>query len=104
MRYFECHITIEPVYDDRLQLFTSLCSTVNFKPAKLFMQKDRITSPQRSDKDSFCTGHSKEYDDIYLRMMELVNKLQQADFEVWRYKIEDVILDVKLERAKCLVK
>jgi hypothetical protein len=98
-KYYECHITIEPVYDERLALFTEQCSRFNFKPAKLLMQKDRKETPERSNKDTFCTGHSKEYDDIYNRMMSLVKVLQSDKFAVWRYKIEDVILDVKLDKV-----
>lgn len=100
MRYFECHITIEPIFGKELEEFKEICKPFNFKVANLLMQKDREATPERSDKDTFCTGHDKDYDNIHKRMMGLVKATQAAKFKVWRYKIEDVLLDVKLNRHK----
>lgn len=99
MRYFECHITIEPVFGEELEVFKEICKKFNFKVANLLMQKDRKATPERSDKDTFCTGHGKDYDVIHKRMMGLVGAIQTAGYQVWRYKIEDVLLDVKLHRT-----
>lgn len=91
--YYECHITIEPVFDDRLELFKKVCETQNFHVAKLLMQKRAEDTPERSAKDSFCTGHSQNFWDIMDRMVRLVGALQKAGFDVWRYKIEDCVVD-----------
>lgn len=93
--YYECHITIEPVFGDRLEAFQKLCELFKFRVAKLLMQKERDSQGSRSDKDSFCTGHSLTYEDMDLRMKELTIALQTAGFEVWRRKIEYVIYDEK---------
>jgi hypothetical protein len=57
------------------------------------MQKRAEDTPERSAKDSFCTGHSQDYKEIEERMIKLVEALQRWGFEVWRYKIEDCVLD-----------
>lgn len=95
-QYYECHITIEPVFGERLELFSELCVPFRFRPAKLFMQKERTETPERSSKDTFCTGHSREYFDIEMRMRSLLETLRLNSFKVFRYKIEAVLLD---ERA-----
>lgn len=99
-KYFESHITIEPVFGHRFDSFQMCCAEFNFKVATLLMQKNRTETEQRSNKDSFCTGHSKTYDDIHERMMGLVHYLTENGFEVWRYKIEAILLDEKLGRIR----
>jgi hypothetical protein len=91
--YYECHVTVEPVFGERLEEFSRICEKENFHVAKLLMQKRAEDTPERSAKDSFCTGHSQDYSDIYIRMINLCHRLQDADFQVWRYKIEDCVLD-----------
>lgn len=97
-KYFESHVTIEPVFGERLALFQELCVQYGFKAAKLLMQKDRESTPERSDKDTFCTGHALSYVVLQQRMMDLVDRLVEKDFRVWRYKIEAVLTDVRLPR------
>lgn len=99
IEYYESHITIEPVFEKRLELFSTLCATHKFKPAKLFMQKNRSETPERSNKDTFCTGHSKDYLDLYDRMRFLRFDLESNGFEVWRCKIEAIVYDVKYDRS-----
>lgn len=93
--YFECHITIEPVFDDRLELFHSISKRHGFHVAELLMQKRFRDIPQRSKLDSFATGRSKDYNDLFARMEELIGSLQVNEFEVWRYKIENTLIDSK---------
>lgn len=95
--YYECHVTIEPVFDDRLELFKKVCATQNFRVADLLMQKRAEDTPERSAKDSFCTGHSQNLFEIQDRMVNLVEALQRWGFEVWRYKIEDCVIDSRKE-------
>lgn len=88
--YYECHITIDPVFDERLEQFTNLCSQEKFKVAKLFMQKGVPSSL-----DSFCTGHDNDYQRMHKRMSSLVALLGGNQFVVRRYKIEAVIFDTR---------
>ena len=92
---FEAHITIEPVFGERFDKFEHCCNPYKFKPAELLLQKSRQSTPQRSNKDSFCTGHGKDYAEILQRTTDLVDTLKAAGFEVWRYKIEGIVLDVR---------
>jgi hypothetical protein len=97
--YYESHITVEPVFDERLERFTELCASHGFKPAKLMMQKRQIDTPERSQYDSFCTGRGQTENELTDRMYGLVHDLQDAGFAVWRYKIEHVVLDCKLSKV-----
>jgi hypothetical protein len=94
-KYYESHVTIEPVFEARLEEFKELCMKFNFHVAKLLMQKNREETPSRSSKDSFCTGHSKDFTDLNRRMMGLVSILKNHKFSVYRYKIEAVLIDVR---------
>lgn len=132
--YFECHITIEPVFDDhdgddmecsrcgcclierdharngcpgpvtRLSQLKDIVSIYNFRVADLLMKKRAIDTEERSKNDTFCTGHSKDYEDIHRRMVDLIGHLQEAGFKVWRYKLEDTILDSRNEDVLGLLK
>lgn len=92
---YESHITIEPVFGERFELFEQLCAPYRFKPAELLLQKQREATPIRSNKDSFCTGHSKTFEDLQQRTLDLVTCLKANGFDVWRYKIEGMLVDVR---------
>jgi len=94
--YYESHITVEPVFDERLDRFAELCAVRGFRPAKLMMKKRAQDTPERSKYDSFCTGRDKDKDSLIERMHALVGDLQTEGYAVWRYKIEHVILDCRL--------
>jgi hypothetical protein len=93
--YYECHITVEPVFDDRLELMKELCKSYKFRVADLLMQKRKADSPARSMYDTFCTGRDKNFRVLESRMELLIRDLQLWNFKVWRYKIEDAIIDSK---------
>jgi hypothetical protein len=89
--YFECHVTIDPVFADRLAMFESLCKQFQFRVAKLIMVKGFAPS----DQDSFCTARSKNYDELFDRMWGLHEVLKDYGFVVRRMKIEDTLFDTK---------
>lgn len=90
--YFESHITIDPVLDpEKLQQLKDLVKPLGFRVAKLFMQKG-----DPSNLDSFMTAHSKDYTDILRGTLFAVNKLEDNGFGVRRYKIENILLDIKV--------
>ena len=99
VKYYECHVTIEPVFDARLDALHRLSAEYRFKPAKLLMQKRAQATPERSDKDTFCTAHSKTFDDIASRMRLFVTALHEHGYQVYRNKIEAVVLDERFERV-----
>ena len=94
--YFEAHVTIEPVFDQRLEYAAAIAREYKFKIADLLMKKRNEDTAQRSQYDTFMTGHSKHYDDIQNRIYKLVTTLKSKGFKVWRYKIEDTLMDSKL--------
>lgn len=95
MTLFESHITVEPVFDDRLDLFNELCKRHGFQVARLLLQKRKESSPTRSDKDSFCTGRDVDVEALIERMKSLIHDLSSNGFIIWRYKIEQIIVDSK---------
>lgn len=97
--YYECHITIEPVFGERLALFTDIAGLHDFRVAKLLMQK----TLDPSQKDSFCTGRSRDLVELTARMRGLISDLKRGRFQVWRYKIEDTIIDSKIDDELGLV-
>lgn len=95
--YYESHVTIEPIFDDRLEQAKQLALKHKFKVANLLMQKRNEDSPERSKYDTFMTGHyTTNPGDLNIftqNMKSLIKDLQDHGFKVWRYKIEHVILD-----------
>jgi hypothetical protein len=94
--YFECHITIEPVEDERLAKFEELSRKYKFKVANLLMRK----SLERSQLDSFTTAKSKKFDVIYSAMMGLLSDLRENNFNIYRHKIEKVVVDSKISHTQ----
>lgn len=95
--YFEAHVTIEPVFDERLEEFKRVARAYGFVVADLFIQKKRLDTPERSNKDTFCTGRSKNLESILSDTKCLVADLKELNLEVWRWKIEDILVDVRLK-------
>lgn len=95
--YYESHITIEPVFDRALMRVAQISAAHGFKVADLLMQKRASDTAERSKHDTFCTGRSRDFDDLCERMEWCVRHLRAVGFRVWRYKIEDTILDSKVD-------
>ncbi len=95
--YYEAHITIEPVFDGERELAAGICKPYGFKLADLLMKKRSEDTEERSANDTFMTGHSKSYKDIAERTKECIIHLQKLGYKVWRYKIEDTLLDSRSE-------
>lgn len=93
--YFECHLTVEPVFGDRLEELKRLSGNLSFHVADLLMQKRTEDTPERSKNDTFCTAHSKNYFQLETAMKDLIASLKFNGFKVWRYKIENIMLDSK---------
>lgn len=99
--YFEAHVTISPEFDERLEDLTQLVGEYGFKVADLLFQKRSEDTPIRSKMDTFCTSRSRFYTDIETRTRKCVKTLQDNGYKVWRYKIEDTLLDVRLKTNGC---
>lgn len=93
--YFESHITIEPVFDDRLILASTIAKEYGFKIADLLMKKRIEDTEKRSQYDTFMSSRDKSYDILNNRMLDLILKLKELGFVIWRYKIENILCDSK---------
>ncbi len=91
--YFEAHITIEPVFDSHLQTVETIAVAHGFRVADLLMQKRQADTAVRSRNDTFMTGHGKDFNQLKERMAQLIKDLKAGGYKVWRYKIEDTIMD-----------
>ncbi len=95
--YYESHVTIEPVFDEKLEEATVIAIRHKFRIANLLMQKREADTPERSKHDTFMTGHSAATEEglveINTRTFRLIQDLKKEGFVVWRYKIEHAIVD-----------
>lgn len=95
--YYEVHVTIEPVEDERLKRFEEICKEHKFRVANLIMVKNRKVTDERSNRDQFCTGRFSTYTEAFIAMNDLNNDLVNCDFQLWRSKIESVLYDWRLK-------
>lgn len=91
--YYESHVTIEPVFDDRRDAVAAIGKRHGFRLALLLMQKRSEDTPERSKHDTFMTAHSTDEGGMTGRIVHVVNELRAAGFKVWRYKLERILLD-----------
>lgn len=91
--YFESHVTIEPIYDEKLEIASNIAKLHGFKIATLLMKKRAEDTETRSQYDTFMTAHSKSLSKMIIGITGLVEELQKQGFKVWRYKIEDIMMD-----------
>lgn len=94
--YYECHVTIEPIFDDLLEQAKALALEHKFKIATLLMKKREEDTEQRSQYDTFMTSNGKSLNEMKDNVIKLVTNLREKGFKVWRYKIEDTILDSRI--------
>lgn len=93
--YFESHITIEPVFDDDLDLVKIIAQAHGFRVADLLLKKRAEDTAERSAYDTFCTTRDKNYKSIERNTLDCVHVLSEYGYKVWRYKIENTLLDVR---------
>lgn len=95
--YYECHVTIEPVFDKELAKVQEIARTHKFRVADLLMKKRKKDTVKRSEYDTFMTSRSKSYEDLESRMRDLISDIRDQEIVVWRYKIEDTVVDSKIK-------
>lgn len=94
--YLEAHVTIEPIFDEHLEHATKIAQMHGFKIATLLMKKRAEDTEQRSQFDTFMTAHSVSSLVLEGQITALVHALTVNGFKVWRYKIEDIIIDSRI--------
>lgn len=93
--YYESHVTLEPVFDEKLEQVKNICAGYGFKVADLLFKKRAQDTAERSQCDTFCTGRGKTFEDLKQLMELLVADLVHNEFKVWRQKIEAVVYDAR---------
>jgi hypothetical protein len=91
--YYETHVTIDPVFDERREEAAKTAEAYGFRLAKLIMRKRTADAEQPSRDDTFMTGHGADWDDMTVRTIGLIKALQRRGFVIRRYKIEDTLID-----------
>jgi len=94
--YYECHVTIEPLDEYHAERVKKLAAYYKFILADLLMKKRDSDTLERSRYDTFLTSRHKDYNILKERMVSLIDNLRTNGFIVWRYKIEDTIMDSKI--------
>lgn len=95
--YCESHITITPVFGHKLEVAKSIAAEYGFKVADLLMQKRVEDRPERSKNDTFMTGHGDDVEDLLNKTLNLCSALQSAGYQVYRYKLEDCLIDSRVD-------
>lgn len=91
--YLECHVTIAPVFDEERDRLKQVAAQYQFSVAQLLMRHSAKVPAQAHHDDAFLTGRGKDLDELRNRMEALVRRLRDEGFTVWRYKLEDTLLD-----------
>ena len=95
--YYESHVTIEPVFNERLEELKELVEVNGFRVADLLMKKREEDKEERSKNDTFCTARDWSFEKLRGRTISVVRNLRNRGFAVWRYKIESTVVDSRYD-------
>jgi len=88
--YFEAHITIEPIPQEKVSALKALCKRYEFRLA------DFILLHGDKEPKAFCTTRDRLWSTINKKVHEFKTTLGQEGYKVLRYKIENTLVDVRL--------
>lgn len=96
---YECHVTIEPVFDQLLEDVKALAEAHGFRVADLIFQKRAEDTPERSKRDTFMTRNTTSeegYNELITSALKLRDYLENGlHVKVWRIKVEEILFDRK---------
>jgi len=95
--YFESHVTMDPVFDADRDKLAAIVKPFGFKLANLIMRKREADGEQPHQDDTFATAHGSELAAILERTRACVRALSEHGFVVRRYKVEDTVVDSRIE-------
>ena len=88
--YYECHVTVEPIeFEEPRALFDTICREFKFWTSEWILKKDGY--------HFFATSRSTGLAEMQHRMIALMEALISNGFKIWRYKIEDTVVDSKID-------
>jgi hypothetical protein len=87
---YECHVTTNYIEPGTLRhaALSRIAFAHGFRVARLFLAKG-----SESNLDTFMTAHSDSYSLIESRMRSVCSALNEDNFTVIRFKIEEILLD-----------
>lgn len=93
--YFEAHITLAPETGVKYDLLGHLADSMLFRVSKLYLKNSdgSVGAPWRDD--IFISTREKNFNTIVGLVDLMIEKLREAGFTVRRYKIENILVDVK---------
>jgi len=91
--YYETHVTFLPDFE-RLPQIQAIAKQYGFHMGKLLLLKKE---DQESHKDMFFTDRKPSFTEAEFNMRRFIAAAKKAGFEPIRYKIEDCVLDSKIE-------
>jgi hypothetical protein len=95
VRYWESHVTVEPLSGGPLAAYVLRCAEHGFKPAGI-LAKTRAADPAvPHGTDIFCTGHGRTCGETETKTLGLLQALAGDGTAIWRYRIEAVVLDTR---------
>ena len=90
--YYECHVTLDPPKDDGYVYVLEILARLHFfKIADLL-----LVNKTKHTADAFCTARDRSLDKMTVRMLLFIRDLRLSGFVVRRYKIEDIVVDSRI--------
>lgn len=84
--YYEAHVTIPPVPEERLPEVDELCSQLGWQRSTFVMHKNRVPN-------AFVSARHADRDEMILMVHDMIRALTGLGYEILRWKIEDTLLD-----------
>lgn len=86
--YYECHITTEVIPHDKREQFDKDCKEFGFWASDWKLADTSLKF--------FATSRDTDLENMRLRMDGLMRLIKSRGIMIWRYKIEDTIIDSKI--------
>lgn len=100
--YYEIHVTLHPDFaEDRLAIAQQLGNEHRFHMADLVYLKG---APDRAEGDMFFTSRTTFFEDAVNKVDQFCKALAEHGFRPIRYKIEDTILDSRIDDRLGLIR
>lgn len=92
-RYYEAHVTIDPITENKQKFIERLAAVYNFRLAPLYiMQTGEVHKA-----DAFLSARHNLLCTIVADVRGMVTTLKNNGIVVRRYKIEDTLLDSRIK-------
>ncbi len=94
--YFEAHVTVEPVFGERLEEMRAVGLHFEFRVASLIMRRTAEETGESSRDDTFASARGESLHDISDRTRGFCEALRYRGFRILRAKVEDTVWDTRI--------